>query len=257
MHRDSEGKWCWQRQNSSEADQQRLPKVLQNKNREGELLLPFRPVVFGGDDVTFVCDGRLGLALARHYLHVYGQQELADGAKAVGRAGIAIVNAHYPFARAYTLAETLAQSAKTVGDDGKLAILDWHFGVNGVLDSLGDIRATSYTVPAGPLHMRPVRLVAKDEFDRRHWGVFDRLVAAFQIQEPWRDMRGKLKDLQTALRSGPLSTRAFCTNYRLPRLPQVDKNQPDFERDGWFGGQCPYFDALEAMDFFIPLEEAV
>jgi hypothetical protein len=27
-------------------------------------LLPFRPIVFGGDDVTFICDGRLGLSLA-------------------------------------------------------------------------------------------------------------------------------------------------------------------------------------------------
>jgi hypothetical protein len=250
MHRDSAGQWCWQRQDISEADQQRLPKVFQKRE-----LLPFRPVVFGGDDVTFVCDGRLGLALAQYYLQIYGQQELADGAKAVGRAGVAIVNTHYPFAQAYHLAEALAQSAKTVGDDGKFASLDWHFGVNGVLDSLGDIRATSYTVPAGPLHMRPIRLTAKDDFDHRHWGIFDRLVTAFQMQEPWRDMRSKLKGLQTALRGGPLSTSAFCTNYRLPRLPQVDNSQPDFERGGWFGGQCPYFDALEAMDFFIPLEE--
>ena len=29
---------------------------------------PFRPLVYGGDDVTFVCDGRLGLVLAAKYL---------------------------------------------------------------------------------------------------------------------------------------------------------------------------------------------
>lgn len=44
---------------------------------EEEILgyFPFRPIVFGGDDVTWVCAGVWGLALAQHYL-----QALEDGA---------------------------------------------------------------------------------------------------------------------------------------------------------------------------------
>lgn len=240
--------WCWQRQNGVQpADRERLPKVVLKDN-----LFPFRPIVFGGDDVTFVCDGRVGLALAQHYLTTYGEQELADGKKAVGRAGIAIVNTHYPFAQAYGLAEELASSAKSEGEAGKLASLDWHFGVNGVLDPLKAIRETSYTVTGGSLHFRPVRLAGKD---RPNWATFTGLVSQFQIGDEWRNKRSKLKGLQTALRGGPTETRAYLLKYGLQSLPQVDASKPQFETDGWVGGRCPYFDALEAMDFFIPLEE--
>jgi hypothetical protein len=34
-------------------------------SNEGKICLPFRPLVYGGDDVTFVCDGRLGLVLLK------------------------------------------------------------------------------------------------------------------------------------------------------------------------------------------------
>src|SRR5690606_12765449 len=37
----------------------------------GIYYLPFRPIVFGGDDVTFVCDGRLGLSLALEFMHQF------------------------------------------------------------------------------------------------------------------------------------------------------------------------------------------
>ena len=78
----------------------------------GEERLPFRPIVFGGDDVTFVCEGRLGLPLAAHYLTRLASEILPDGDPLYARAGIAIVKTHYPFARAYELAGRLGDSAK-------------------------------------------------------------------------------------------------------------------------------------------------
>jgi hypothetical protein len=32
---------------------------------------------------------------------------------------------------------------------------------------------------------------------------------------------------------------------------------PEMSRRGWQAGRCGYFDAIEAMDFYIPLEERV
>ncbi len=74
---------------------------------DGQERLPFRPIVFGGDDVTFVCEGRLGLPLAAHYLARLAEGILPDGDPLYARAGIAIVKTHYPFARAYELADEL------------------------------------------------------------------------------------------------------------------------------------------------------
>ena len=107
-------------------------------------LLPFRPIVFGGDDVTFVCEGRIGLSVAVKYLRQFSAQILKDEKQAYARAGVAIVKAHYPFARAYDLAEELCASAKKRikalrPDDASATMLDWHFATSGLILPLKEI----------------------------------------------------------------------------------------------------------------------
>lgn len=220
--------------------------------------LPFRPIVFGGDDVTFVCDGRLGLALAAYYLEQFSSQTLTDGKLAYARAGIAVVKTHYPFARAYALAEALCRSAKTYvverqdppyNEEGVTA-MDWHFAVGGVIRDLEEIRNREYTVQAGKLFMRPVRLTSPEQ-DWRSWDTFSQIVRKFKSSE-WAGRRNKVKALRDALRSGPDAVKHFLGVYRLD-LPPIAA-QPDMASQGWQGGRCGYFDAVEAIDFFIPLE---
>ena len=92
--------------------------------KEGVELLQFRPIVFGGDDITFICEGHLGLPLAARFLEKIAAENLPGAKKGetgtplYSRAGVAIVKNHYPFSRAYELAEDLCQSAKkSVGSD--------------------------------------------------------------------------------------------------------------------------------------------
>ena len=77
------------------------------KQGKGKYYLPFRPLVYGGDDVTFVCDGRLGLELAAIYLQAFEKEKDFTAC-----AGICVVKTHYPFARAYQLSEELCRKAK-------------------------------------------------------------------------------------------------------------------------------------------------
>lgn len=251
---DEDGQIYWQRRHTvdgrelTDAQRERLPKVVLKKN--DQRIFPFRPVVFGGDDVTFICDGRLGLALAHHYLTAYGRQTLADGELAVGRAGVAIVHAHFPFAQGYALAEALAASAKQAGDEGKMASLDWHFGVNGVISALSRMRQDGYKVPAGNLAARPLPLAA-DQWKR--WSTFEDLVGEFQTGANWAGRRNKVKALMGTLRAGRDHTGAFLENYRLRSLPEIP-GYPTFALTGWSGQETPYFDALEMLDLYIPLE---
>ena len=224
--------------------------------RKGDLkpLLPFRPIVFGGDDVTFVCEGRLGLTVAAKYLQVFSQQILDDGELAYCRAGVAIVKSHYPFSRAYDLAEDLCASAKKFirerDHDKRLTALDWHFAVSGMVLPLGKIREREYTVPAGSLLMRPVLLDSSDD-DWRSWKTFTAILDGF-TQEPWSERRNKIKSLREALRKGPEATRNFLDLYGLS-LPGVS-DDPDFTASGWHGsGRCGYWDTIEALDFYVPL----
>ncbi|HZU43801.1 MAG TPA: hypothetical protein VE994_14080, partial [Terriglobales bacterium] len=76
--------------------------------------LPLRPVLLGGDDLTFLCDGRIALDLAATALREINGNDCPHLGKMSACAGVAIVRAHYPFARAYELAEKLCSHAKLV-----------------------------------------------------------------------------------------------------------------------------------------------
>lgn len=91
--------------------------------------IPFRPIVFGGDDLTFVCDGRLGLTLASYYLRESSKSKLVDKKHFCCRAGVAVIKTRFPFARGYALAEELCASAKKriaeLRDLGRTVQLPW------------------------------------------------------------------------------------------------------------------------------------
>jgi hypothetical protein len=232
------------------------------RQSDGKKLVPFRPIVFGGDDVTFVCDGRLGLTLTEHYLRQFTSRDLEDGKPPYARAGIAVVKTHYPFARAYALAEELADSAKAyivrqTNGEKNLTALDWHFAVGGLVLGLGETRQREYATridghPARLL-MRPLRLGPPSGADWHSWEVFRNILYGFNDPDGgWYGHRSKVKALRDALRSGPEAVEQFLTlaGVRLPQALQV----PEMAESGWRGFECGYFDAVEAMEFFVPLE---
>jgi hypothetical protein len=118
------------------------------------------PLIIGGDDVTFVCEGRAALALTRNYLREFeletGRDPGRDHVAALAplmrwgqdnpgyltaAAGIAFVKPHFPYHAAYDLAEELAASAKAVKQQapGRSAY-DFHVLHDSVLTGLDDIR---------------------------------------------------------------------------------------------------------------------
>ncbi len=240
---------------------------------EDTYFLPVRPLVYGGDDMTLVCDGRLALSLAECYMQAFQQAtaeaDLPDGlGAATACAGISIVKSHYPFSRAYTLAEDLCANAKTYRRELRLSYpdpiscLDWHFAASGLFGSIEDIRAKEYTTPEGCLTLRPL-LLDEDplQVEYRTWAVMKKLVAEFQGPS-WFDRRSKLKALRDALRQGPAAVEAFGEKYlrnpssnEIIKLPAVGTASSDFQNKGWADRKCGYFDAIELMDWFIPLSE--
>jgi len=223
--------------------------------------LPLRPIVFGGDDVTFVCDGRLGLSLSAYYLERFSSHQLTDKEPVYCRSGIAVVKTHYPFARAYALAEDLCRSAKAYirerqkppYNEKGLTALDWHFAVGGLVRDLKQVREPEFKVPdEGTLLMRPIRLSDPDR-DWRSWSTFSRITQEFRADEKWAERRNKVKALRDALRTGRDAVKHFRAVYSLNELPPLS-GQPDMAVQGWQGGRCGYFDAIEAMDFCVLLE---
>ena len=225
--------------------------------------LPFRPLVYGGDDVTFVCDGRLGLELATIYLEALENQTIADGKPIKACAGICVVKTHYPFARAYQLSEDLCRQAKKFVKDeekGDFSALDWHLAASGLIGSIAEIRDREYKVPAGKLSMRPISLKKEIDSDWRTWQGFTKVVKHLNEDEDWKGRRNKVIALRDVLRQGIEATQKFLKNYRikdeqLPIFPEFSGQSIDLAKKGWLNGICGYFDAIEAMDFYISLRE--
>lgn len=246
--------------------------------------LPFRPLVFGGDDVTFVCNGQLGVSLAVEYLKAY-EEETARTTNSYLKemyacAGVAIVKMHYPFARAYAVSESLAREAKKRvwkevsekhGKDKTASALDWHIATSGLSGPLDEIRWREYKKAIDParetadgartLLMRPLLLRSDaTNIDGRVWiDGMETLLLEFQRGPAWAGRRNKLKLLRKILREGldgdlqKIENLLKSYDLKLPRVVSGGK----YEQNGWHDDRCGYFDAIELSDYYLhlPFEE--
>jgi len=242
-------------------DGEEIAKIILKKDENNRFLLPFRPIVFGGDDLSFVCDGRIALSFTVKYLQEFEKAAtnmLGGEGKATASAGVAIVKSHHPFAMTYKLAEELCSSAKTYRKENNLddySCLDWHLTQGALLDDINNLRKRHYCVPSGVLYLRPVTLSNNTKHEERSWPVICRLIDKFQ-QKDWIEKRNKMKALREALREGEEAVAFFVHKYLAGKeLPQVVEAKPDFASKGFHGGKCGYFDALELVDHFILLGE--
>jgi len=242
-----------------------IAKIILNKNnKNGKFFLPFRPIIDGGDDLTFVCDGRLGIALAIAFMQEFERQSVAlnlPGGKATACAGIAIVKVHYPFARAYSIAEELCSNAKTYKRKHKLdgAYFDWHFALSGLSGNLEAIREKEYRAQFDDrpwLHLRPYALGKNPEKTYQTWRNLEETVSAFQDPKDWLERRNKLHALEAALRQGPDHVGWFRQKYNdNKKFPTTDAALDGWQDTGWDKDRqrCGYFDALELADWYMPL----
>jgi hypothetical protein len=195
------------------------------------------------------------LTLAARYLELFEVESRARDMELYACAGIAVVKAHYPFARAYELSQALTGKAKKYARaeaDGNLSALDWHFAAGGLLGELKDIREREYTVPAGDLNLRPLPL---RETGWHSWPAIKRVVGEFLDKEgKWYGHRNKVIALRETLREGPEATRIFLEGLDED-LPTLDPANEAWQKTGWVGGECGYFDAIEALDFYVPLSK--
>jgi hypothetical protein len=241
--------------------------------------LPVRMVVFAGDDVTFICNGTLALVLAQLFLESLDLEPVSVDVSGDRRqirlsacAGVAIVKSHYPYRRAYELADQLCASAKHKAktlargrDPGSW--MDFHIVYSGLTADLDDLRRSHYDVPyltqagsvAWPTGMVPFRQhnllwrpleVTPAKGGPYTWGEMDRIVDAFA-----RWPRSRLKGLRSAMVEGHEAARlvikeASSRGLALPPMPDLVVPAED---NALFTveNQSPYFDALELLDFYV------
>ncbi|MEJ9152464.1 hypothetical protein [Bacillus smithii] len=231
---------------------------------KGICYLPIRDIVINGDDVTFVCDGRLALFLSYFFLKTINMEKLEDDPISAC-AGIAIVKAHFPFYRAYQIAEQCCQSAKKKAKlkeyDEILSWLDFHVVSSGITGDLETTRRKHYQVAEADsrnyhLLWRPWLVSDSERYsdDSHNFQHFIQIYQEFTFGgSKWP--RNKLKQLEFALSKGKLETASFLSEmesrgFQLPIFPPK-RTTNGFTSDN----QTPYYDVLEMLDFFQILEE--
>ena len=214
---------------------------------EGRRFLPVRPLVLGGDDMTFVCAGKVAVSYAKFIMERLMDKNIASC------AGVTIMNASYPFFRGYQMAEELCSAAKNrmrsmeAGQESDSCWLDYAI-LHGEQDpTLEQFRAQEYSGARGGLHYGPYRVDA-DARDAESLAALMQGARAMRTELP----RSKVKELRRVLSYGEHEQRQFMAQLRHlhMRLPDVPAWRA-YEDVLWAEGRTPYVDAIELMDYII------
>ena len=239
--------------------QEALPRLRNNLAVDASEIFPLRPIIYGGDDLTFVCDGRLGLDLSSYYLREFAKGKiwvLGEHQSVDACAGVAIVPTKFPFAQAYSFADELCGLAKVHRleknkdtEEKSGSWLDFQIIQEGATQSIAALRDTQYRSFEGQeLHQRPYQVPG-------NWDDFTTILQGFQSQQ-WP--RSRAKGLLHALTQGPTATKRFIegVQWRGIKLPRLENMLPSTRATGWTTTDTtPYFDPLEALDVYITIDD--
>lgn len=240
-----------------------LPQLKDDLAVDITSIFPIRPIVFGGDDLTFISDGRLGLHLAAYYLREFAERDimvLGESEPIDACAGVAIVSTKFPFAQAYHFADELCGLAKKHRRDennSNGSWLDFQIIQTGVTSSITKLRDTQYRSLEGGhrLDDRPYEIWKEATEEPKGWDVFLQILRKFQSQQ-WP--RSRAKDLMQALTQGPIATKHFIegAKWRKIKLPHLSGMLSTTYDTGWTTTDTtPYFDPLEVLDFYIAIDD--
>jgi len=236
-------------------------------------VIPLRPVVASGDDVSFITVGQLGIELARIFIQYLQQESMEiDGApfRFDACAGVAIVRRKFPFWLAYELAEKLCGNAKkrlkqesaqwqtTGSGDGEqtleASLIDWEIASSGDVDPSVDQRRESvYRTGDGYLLNRPYYLF-RDATDNHYIHPSNYMTGflhAFDSIQKSGMARSKWKALRSVYHQGRTAVEQWVVQNRFETGQSLYVNVPN--REGEISAY--FYDAIEVMDHMIPLGE--
>ena len=218
--------------------------------------MPIRPLIFGGDDIAFVCAAKIALELTAFYM-----REMIKGDESTRLytcAGVAILPTSYPFFRGYQLAEQLCSSAKKKSRPLKenSCWLDFAVLHGEQSPTFEQMLKNEYSGAQGSLHFGPYRVDSDD--GQESLTKLIEGVEAFDVLP-----QNKIKEMRNVITRDEHSIAQFTEQLKHDdkAVPHID-GWEQYEEKLWSIGQdgkmcTPYVDVIEMRDFYIPKDDVI
>lgn len=221
---------------------------------DGKKVLPIRPLILGGDDMTFVCHAKLAVRFAQLVMKELEQFDIYTC------GGIAILPTAYPFFRGYEMTEQLCGAAKKRMRQEKdpSCWLDFSILHGEQAPTLSQIREQEYSGVLGNMHFGPYRVDGDSALPE----ALDNLLQAVE-QVHYGEHKlpmGKIKEMRKALAESRHKHIQFIQQLEYlgrnnadtkMKLPDITAWKP-YEKELWYDNRTPYVDMIELIDFYEP-----
>ena len=249
---------------------------------KGKKLLPIRPIIIGGDDITFVCPARVGIEYAKRFIEAVNKQdflndeqyermsrEVKEENKSMKLSktmsccgGVAIVPLKYPFFRAYQLAEHLCSSAKTKSRQDDSSLIDFAILYGEMTPSLEQLCRYQYVAPEGYLHYGPYYIKKNSDEDIADKSSINDLLS-LKDKLKTKVVSNKIKELRDVLTRDLHAQIRFLENCESVRdiikeeskIKNIEAKAFWQKKDGEDDLKTRYVDAIEIIDFTLPNKE--
>lgn len=210
-------------------------------------VIPIRKVVLAGDDVCYITDARIALECAYIFLQELEKHSIM-GEKITACAGIAMVREKYPFFKTYELAEELCKNAKaSIKEDVIESRIDWHIVQGEYNSNLNETRNTAYkTLDGKELSLRPL-VVSKESNLPNHYSFFRKDIEVIKLK---KIPKGKVKGMLKEMKKGEAHLDTYIEINQIYTALGTHRLNA---KSGFLNGRCVLFDAIETLDYFIPI----
>lgn len=231
-----------------------------------------RKILVAGDDITYVCTGKIALATVEYFCKHIAQYTLTGNREEGSSldfgfsvcAGVSFVGSHFPFSVAYEVAEACCSQAKArakapenrVGE--RIAnFVDYQFCKMVQTKDLERIRQKEYITCYGERLIKRPYYIGADAYN----GVFDKLE---ESSYSFHKLKEYVRYFQNPNNIPRSHAKTLMNTYSLGHH-QVEQQQaflasrnfvmPDHSNQMYQNLEAKWFDALELMDCFLTLEE--
>lgn len=241
-------------------------------NKDGKYYLPIRPLILGGDDVTFVCMGRMALEYTQRFIEF---METNKEMPIDCCGGIALIKTSYPFFRAYEMAEQLCGEAKKRSREEKKQAdkgnaegskysswLDFAILHGEQAPELSQIRQQEYHGLLGNMHFGPYKVFTANSLPtNKHYDIA-KLLQGVQMLRSGKSQNSefmaanKIKEMRSVLAQDEHTIKRFVEQLKHigGQIPTV-AGWENYAEDLWYREAkaqpwtTPYVDMIEMIDF--------